>query len=110
MKLLANVDATGDCWLWTGHCNQFGYGVVKHRGADRDRMAHLVLYEQLVGAVPDGLELDHLCRVRNCVNPDHLEPVTHPDISAFSCSAGLRSVFITLLLGSNPTTLLLFTV
>ena len=41
------------------------------------RFAHQWIYEQVIGTVPDGLELDHLCRTRNCVRPDHLEPVTH---------------------------------
>jgi hypothetical protein len=40
------------------------------------KAAHRLFYEQLVGPIPDGLQLDHLCRVRHCVNPDHLEPVT----------------------------------
>jgi hypothetical protein len=41
------------------------------------RLAHRVIYEYLVGPIPDGLSIDHLCRVRHCVNPAHLEPVTH---------------------------------
>lgn len=43
------------------------------------RRAHRVVYESLVGPIPAGLELDHTCRVRRCVNPDHLEPVTHAE-------------------------------
>lgn len=68
------VDASGDCWEWTG-CIVRGYGQVAQPGGAR-RVAHRVSYELLVGSTPEGLELDHLCRNRRCVNPDHLEPVT----------------------------------
>lgn len=62
------------CWLWMrGACR--GYGVLKSNGVNRG--AHSVSYEMLRGPIPDGLELDHLCRQPLCVNPDHLEPVTH---------------------------------
>jgi len=63
----------GDCWLWVGATDR-GYGkFYPHRKTVR---AHRWLYEQLVGPVPAGMDLDHLCRVRACVNPDHLEVVT----------------------------------
>lgn len=63
------------CWEWTGGTNAGGYGVLNI--AKRPRLVYRVLYELVVGPVPDALELDHLCRNRRCVNPDHLEPVTH---------------------------------
>jgi DNA-binding CsgD family transcriptional regulator len=63
------------CLVWDGYTNPQGYGVTGD-GTKR-RLAHLVLWEQENGPVPDGLELDHLCRVRCCVRLDHLEPVTH---------------------------------
>lgn len=73
----ANVDKTGDCWIWTssrtrqgGRAGTGGYG--KWGG----RMAHRVSYEALVSPIPEGLQLDHLCRTPACVNPQHLEPVT----------------------------------
>lgn len=62
------------CWLWTGVIQAGGYG--RFRTQNRGHMAHRWLYEQLVGPIPEGMQLDHLCRVRNCVRPDHLEPVT----------------------------------
>ncbi len=63
------------CWLWNGALNLQGYGNLYVRGTNRQ--AHRVAYELYVGAIPPGLELDHLCRMPCCVNPSHLEPVTH---------------------------------
>lgn len=70
------VERTDACWLWQGHRNHKGYGYIsvnrRHVGA------HRVAYEMARGVpVPAGLEIDHLCHVRHCVNPDHLEAVTH---------------------------------
>lgn len=65
--------ATG-CWNWLGWINNGGYGC---KTIDfKAFMAHRVFYEQLVGPIPQGLDIDHLCRNRRCVNPLHLEPVT----------------------------------
>lgn len=72
-RLARYVDQTGDCWLWTGALNK-GYGVFT--SGYRIRSAHRWSYELHVGPIPDGLTLDHTCRVRRCVRPDHLEPVT----------------------------------
>jgi hypothetical protein len=63
------------CWLWTAYTNSWGYGYFRFNG--RWGRAHRFSYEYFVGEIPKGLGLDHLCRVRNCVNPDHLEPVTN---------------------------------
>ena len=72
----AKVKITDTCWLWTASVDQCGYG--KFAIGDRKcARAHRWLWEQLRGAVPQGLELDHLCCVPACVNPAHLEPVTH---------------------------------
>ena len=67
-----NVIQSGDCWLWTAALDRYGYGRCRHNGTQR---AHRVAYEQMVGPIPDGLVIDHLCRVRACVNPSHLDPV-----------------------------------
>lgn len=60
------------CFIWQRHLDENGYG-----RASRRTLAHRLYYERARGPVPEGLELDHLCRVPACVNPDHLEPVTH---------------------------------
>lgn len=75
-QLMARIspEPNSGCWLWLGTVNDNGYGVIGIRG--RRRKAHVIVYESLVGLVPVGLELDHLCRTRCCVNPRHLEAVT----------------------------------
>lgn len=70
------VDKRGDdeCWLWTASDNGLGYGCFWN--GERQTYAHRFAYELLVGPIPKGLHLDHLCRTPSCVNPAHLEPVT----------------------------------
>jgi hypothetical protein len=81
-RFWAKVDKNGPngCWLWTAALTsaapgQAGYGLFTERKPKGVR-AHRFAYELLVGPIPEGLQLDHLCRVRHCVNPAHLEPVT----------------------------------
>lgn len=66
------------CWLWTGprkrSPNGVQYGCTRHEG--RTVAAHRLAWELFRGPIPEGLQIDHLCRVTRCVNPDHLEPVT----------------------------------
>lgn len=71
------VHITDGCWNWVGYA-QRGYGVFEKRiaGIRYRGRAHRVVYELLVGPIPEGLTIDHLCRNTLCVNPDHLEPVT----------------------------------
>jgi hypothetical protein len=64
----------GECWVWTGATEHNGYARFWLDG--KMRYAHRVAYEWFRGPIPAGLDLDHLCRVRNCVNPYHLEAVT----------------------------------
>lgn len=64
------------CWLWLGGLNDSGYGRMTI-GRNKNFRAHRWAYLFYVGSIPPGLELDHKCRVRSCVNPAHLEPVTH---------------------------------
>ncbi len=63
------------CWLWVGAINWSGYGTYRLRGTHHN--AHRVAYLLFVGSIPPSLEIDHKCRNRLCVNPDHLEAVTH---------------------------------
>lgn len=72
-RLWSKVDASGPCWEWTASLNYGGYG--QFNVDKKMRGAHRVVWELLVGPIADGLQLDHLCRNRKCVNPDHLEPV-----------------------------------
>ena len=69
----------GECWLYAGHITEYGYGRFYSviNGKRKDILAHVAMYEALVEEIPEGMELDHLCRVRSCINPKHLEPVTH---------------------------------
>lgn len=64
-----------ECWEWGGALSKRGYGNFMVRAGKTDG-AHRVAYELLVGPIPEGLHLDHLCRNRACVRPEHLEPVT----------------------------------
>lgn len=72
VKVELSADST--CWKWTGGRNPDGYGLFWLGG--KYRAAHRVAFEVIEGEIPAGLQLDHLCRNRACVNPAHLEPVT----------------------------------
>lgn len=72
-RFFSHVQKTETCWLWTGALVT-GYG--SFGGRSKPGPAHRWSYEHFVGPIPEGLWVDHLCRVRNCVRPDHLEPVT----------------------------------
>jgi hypothetical protein len=67
--------SAGGCWIWKGTVSR-GYGVITVPMSAM-RVAHRVAYEMEVGPIPEGMQLDHLCRNTLCVNPAHLEPVTH---------------------------------
>lgn len=76
------IDRNGPngCWLWTGTVGNSRYGLIvgarKPQGGHRKHLVHRLAYENLVGPIPEGFTLDHLCKRRECVNPAHLEPVT----------------------------------
>jgi hypothetical protein len=74
-RLLAGLtyEPNTGCWLWV-KCSSNGYGLIYVMG--KNKHAHRLAYEELVGPIPEGLDIDHLCRVRACCNPAHLEPVT----------------------------------
>jgi hypothetical protein len=77
IKSKIRVDSESGCWVWTGYLSR-GYGRV-HIGPDRNgsQLVHRVVYSMLVGEIPAGADMDHLCRRTSCCNPDHLEPVPH---------------------------------
>lgn len=68
------LDPIFGCWLWTGRLDRDGYGVIYNRTGPSQ--AHRAVYLELVGPIGEGLRLDHECRRRRCVRPEHLEPVT----------------------------------
>jgi hypothetical protein len=80
VRFWSKVDKTGDCWEWTA-ARTNGYGVFRIGGRKDGRLvpAHRHAYEELVGPIPNGLQIDHLCRNPACVNPSHLEPVTQKE-------------------------------
>lgn len=80
---LARFDAKWDeddngCWIWSGSLNHKGYGSFMGEGGRGGRvvLAHRWSHETFIGPIPEGFQVDHLCRVRACVNPAHLESVT----------------------------------
>lgn len=77
-----------DCWIWNGAINHGGYGIVQvGRGIGTDR-THRVVYEALVGPIPEGMTLDHLCFNPACVNPAHLDLVTRSENTKRQWAAG----------------------
>lgn len=83
VRLADRIDAEGPCWEWIGTIRRNGYGTFQTYDAGTKRttahLAHRIVYTELVGPIAAGLDLDHLCRNRRCVNPDHLEPVTRAE-------------------------------
>jgi len=77
-RFMAKVEITDSCWNWTASVGGHGYGQfsVKKDGKWGPQLAHRVSYELHIGPIPEGLQIDHLCRNKSCVRPDHLEPVT----------------------------------
>lgn len=81
-RLLDLIDKDRDCWVWTGSKTPLGYGQMivgsMTDGTRRNEMAHRVAYETFTGKnIPIGMTIDHLCRNKSCINPDHLEVVSY---------------------------------
>lgn len=76
-RFWSKVNKTSECWLWAACLDANGYG--KFSVQNRSMYAHRIAYALLVGEPPERHDLDHLCRNRACVNPAHLEPVSHAE-------------------------------
>ena len=101
-RLLKRVefDTNGGCWLYTGALDGWGYGFIHSGNLSDDifpRMArtHRVAYHYLRGPIQDGMTIDHLCRVRCCCNPDHLEVVTQKENTMRGTSFGAKNAIKT---------------
>jgi excisionase family DNA binding protein len=96
-RFWSKVRKTGTCWEWTAARGTKGYGA--YWADEAMRHAHRYAYELLKGPVPDGLELDHMCHNRACVNPEHLRPVTtkqnQENSGVVLTPSGLRGVYAT---------------
>lgn len=99
-RFWSKVDKTENCWNWIGGLNEFGYGHFTVGGKNKvSSPAHRWSYKMLVGPIADELDIDHVCRNRACVNPDHLRPATskqnieHQAPTGRKSASGLRGVF-----------------
>ena len=81
------VDADTGCWLWTA-ARTPDYGAIHHEG--RQYRAHRFIYELIAYGIPEGMQMDHLCRVKRCVSPLHVEPVT-PSENQIRSGLAIRS-------------------
>jgi len=89
--LVARSDVPGACWLWLGHINPNGYAQWKIEKTSKAELVHRIAYRLMHGEIDNTLQLDHLCKIRHCVNPDHLEQVTAKENNARSTSPTARN-------------------
>lgn len=74
-RLTDSTEFTDTCWIWLGNLSASGYSLIKVDG--KQTKAHRYFYELFIDNIADGLTIDHLCRNKRCVNPEHLEPVSN---------------------------------
>lgn len=107
-RFMASVQVDADqsgCWLWTRRLHPTGYGYFSTRRPDGKwgpRRAHRVSYELFVGPIPDGLTIDHLCGVRHCVNPQHLNAVTQRENTLRNGSPAAENARVETCLRGHP--------
>ena len=85
-RFWSKVEKTNTCWLWSAYTNEKGYGYFFD--GTTMRRVHRIAHELVNGDIPKDTEIDHLCRTRNCVNPEHLEAVSHQ----VNCQRGIGSL------------------
>ena len=73
-RILRLSDIIGECWVWKGNINDTGYGKINIRR--KPYLAHRISYEVFIGEIHEGLQINHTCQNRACINPDHLEVIT----------------------------------
>ncbi len=93
-NLRFRVDVITGCHIWTGALNESGYGIIGTARYGNFR-AHRVAYEQAFGHLSDGIQLDHKCRIRACINPEHLEPVSNAENTRRGAKAKLSFAMVT---------------
>lgn len=82
-RIASKIEVTEDgCWMWRAAICRYGYGALRVDGSTR--RAHRHIYEQLVGPIPEGLEVHHVCETRACVNPAHMQTMTPREHRALS--------------------------
>ena len=100
-RFWGNVNMLGDCWIWTSGISHWGYGLCasRRRSGGHSEFAHRVAYELSLGeSIPNGMELDHKCRNRACVNPAHLRLATRKQnaeniVARRGSGSGVRGVY-----------------
>lgn len=98
--LMSSMKGKDECWNWTGHIGKNGYAYCSYNGVSTS--AYRAVWRHLVGEIPEGYEIDHLCKNTKCVNPNHLEPVTPKENNMRSTSPSSLAAKKTSCLNGHP--------